>query len=271
MIELIETLEAIKKHKTMGKAATSLRLTQSSVSKRIQTLEYECGKRLVVKNGRYIELTKEAHLLLEKSLPLVYELKDILYKDADPIIQNINIGFSESIISTWGARALAKYSKKNPQINITPHAHRSPVIVDQVTSSDIQLAIVAGKVDIRPGIHVELIGDEKMVIVGNKKLPLYCGESSSGTWRAIEREIILKGLVIDQRSEFFSPLAQLAKEGFCQSLVPEGVALKSGIKKKDIKYIGITRPIYALARKRFFLRQSNLDLMETLKKELNNL
>lgn len=271
MLDAIETLEAIKKHKTMSKAATALRVTQSSVSKRIANLEIHCAKKLIVKNGRNVELTKEAHLLLEKSLPLIFELKDILYKDEGASIQNLSVGFSESILSTWGAVALGKFALNHPLINIIPHAHRSPVIVDQVTSSDIQLAIVAGKVDLRAGVHGELIGSEKMVLIGDKKRPLYCGETTSGTWRSIEKNVYKKGLIIDHRSEFFSPLAHLAREGFCQALVPEGVAINAGIDKSEMKYNGIKRPIYALARKRFFLLESYHDFIKMLKEEIKHL
>lgn len=254
MIDEIETLNALAKHKTMGRAATSLRITQSSVSKRIQSLETLTNKSLISKKGRYVELTYVGNLLLEKALPLVRDLKELIGEDSEPALSRIAIGFSESILSTWGARLIGSYVDENKNILLEPHAHRTPVIVDKVVSGDYSLAIVGGEPKNFPGLHFEKIGEEEMVIIG-KKGRLFCAETSSGTWTSIKKVVEQKGIIIEERSEFLSPIAHMARSGFCRGLVPISVALGAGFVKKEIKRIGISRPIYAVARKRAFLRE----------------
>lgn len=264
MIHELETLNALEKHKTMIKAATSLRVTQSTVSKRIQSLESMTDKTLIIKKGRRVELTSAGHKLLNDALPLLRELKELLGQDDVNELGRLTIGFSESILSTWGAKFIGKYAKKTSLI-IEPHAHRTPVIVDKVASGDYNIAIIGGLPKEYPGLHKEEIGKEEMVIIGNNG-PLFCVETSSGTWKAISKQVLRKRITIEERSEFLNPIARMAKTGFCRGLVPITVAKASGFKSDQMTMTGITRPLFAVARKRVFERAEVKDLIEQVMK-----
>ncbi|MFG1591794.1 LysR family transcriptional regulator [Halobacteriovorax sp. CON-3] len=265
MLVELETLNALAKYKTMGKAATSLRVTQSTVSKRIQSLEQQTKKILVVKKGRNVEITTAGQKLLFDSLPLMQKLKEILDQDYEEM-SRLAIGFSESILSSWGAKFITDFAKKNKEVIIEPHAHRTPVLADKVASGDYALAVVGGRPRNIPGIHVEEVAKEEMVIIG-KKGRLFCVEETSGTWASIAKDVNRKKIIIDERSEFLSPIAQMAKSGFCRGLVPESIAKSVGVRSDQMKKTGIYRPIYIVARKRSFERE-NVKLFIKALKEL---
>ncbi|GAM67810.1 transcriptional regulator [Vibrio sp. JCM 19236] len=65
LLEGIETLIVLSKHKTMSKAGSQLYISQSAVSKRISNLEKRLNKKLVEPDGRQIKLTADAERLIE--------------------------------------------------------------------------------------------------------------------------------------------------------------------------------------------------------------
>ena len=69
MFAHIETLSALAAAGTMTRAAIQLRITQSTVSKRIAALEREVGQPLVEACGRGVRLTPVGHRLLERATP----------------------------------------------------------------------------------------------------------------------------------------------------------------------------------------------------------
>jgi len=264
MIDEVETLQALATHKTMGKAALSLRVTQSTVSKRIQTLEHKCNKELIVKVGRNVELTLDGKELLLEALPHIRSLKEIFDKPNQQEETSLIIGFSEAILSSWGSKLLAKFAKKNKDVIIEPHAHRSPVIIEKIASSDFNFGIIAGDVKEIAGLYYEKIGKEEMVLIGESGR-LFCVEITSGTWRSIEKDVLKKKITIDERSEFFFPIVNLVKNGFCRGLVPETVAISAGFKESDMTYTGIYRPIYAAGRKSAYQRKDIVKLVDFFK------
>lgn len=67
MLDHIDTLATLADAGTMTRAATRLRLSQSSVSKRIAALEREVGRKLVEAQGRGVRLTPAGQRLLERT------------------------------------------------------------------------------------------------------------------------------------------------------------------------------------------------------------
>src|SRR5687768_9438473 len=78
MLERLEALQALAENGTMGRAAASLRVTQSAVSKRVAALEAELSIKLVERHGRYLRLTDEARRILADARPLLANLRDVL-------------------------------------------------------------------------------------------------------------------------------------------------------------------------------------------------
>ena len=260
MLEHLETLEAVFIHKTMSKAATSLHVTQSAVSKRIAQLEYDLGKKLIERQGRHIQLTAEAINIVNRTLPLLNELKSVITEEYADKNHSLNFGMSETLLASWGAKLLAKAATEFPQLTLFPHAHRSPVVVDKVRSGEYLLGISAGKCYRAPDLSYLEIGQEEMVIVlanlKGKSKDLLAIDEYSETWQAIKQQVKQSKLVPTHRLESFFAMAQIANQGVMDALVPIGVASALNISAKKIQRTKIARPIVLIGRKTTLQRES---------------
>ena len=92
----------------IARAATHLRVTQSTVSKRLAALECEVGRPLTEAHGRGVRLTPAGHRLLTRAEPLVASLRQALQEEELQTGGRLEIGVSESILASWGPRALRR-------------------------------------------------------------------------------------------------------------------------------------------------------------------
>jgi DNA-binding transcriptional LysR family regulator len=256
VIEAIETLETLRKYKTMGQTATALRITQSTVSKRIKSLEDMLERKLLVQQGRYVNLTTEALLFLKQVQPHVIGIKDAISSHQEIGHINVDFGFSESILSSWGCDLIQKMSKTNNDVSIIPHAHRGPVVADKIRSGQYLFGICPGDNKEAKDLMSIDLGSERMVLMGKsleKGLPLMTVEPTSETWRSMASRAKNLDLIPDSYLEFFTPIAKLAKFGIVRGLVPLGVAneVKGNIKIKRTK---LSRRLILLTRKTTYYR-----------------
>lgn len=265
MLEEIETLNNLKQYRTMSRTATVMRVTQSTISKRIKSLEATLQKDLIYQQGRHVLLTEEARLFLVRVMPHVVGIKDAIESVEVPDAMSLDIGFSESILSSWGGEIVSQLSAQFSRLSIIPHAHRGPVVLDKVRSGNYSFGICAGDCSQAKDLMIIPLGVEKMVLVGNplnKKLPLMSVEPQSETWKSLSRQAYENGLVPDQHIEFFTPIAKLARSGSVRGLVPIGVAKEN----PDLRLKGtkLYRPIVLVARKSTLLRPALKDFIQSL-------
>ena len=126
MFTHIETLIALATTGSMTRAATHLRVTQSTVSKRLAALECEVGRPLTEAHGRGVRLTPAGHRLLTRDEPLVASLRQALQEEELQTGGRLEIGVSESILASWGPRVLAGVHRALPELELIVNAHRSP-------------------------------------------------------------------------------------------------------------------------------------------------
>ena len=83
MIENLETLAALARQRTMVRTATSLRISQSAVSKRIASLEQAYGQKLIERSGKNVILTAAGVRLVARVRPHVAGIREALKSPAD--------------------------------------------------------------------------------------------------------------------------------------------------------------------------------------------
>ena len=275
MIEALETLLVLRESGTMYQAATRLRLTQPTVSKRIAALSSELGIPLVEPVGRLIRLTPEAELLLERTAPLLVELRQALsLPRTEQPPRRLTLGVSESILASWGPLALRKAAQKLPNLEIEIHAHRSPRVLDRVRNHELMLGLCAGVSETVSDLHAEKVREEALVLIprtGNKpprlhwdtQIDILTIEQASATWRSLEHRLRRlqkeRGISIQvtRELESFSAVVQLARAGFGHGLAPIGIARALGCRREGVDHIpfpggGLSRPISLVGKPRIF-------------------
>jgi len=291
MLDRLEALQALATAGTMGRAAASLRITQSAVSKRIGALEAELALKLIERSGRRVRLTSEGERLLQQALPLLGNLREVLRARGAREEPALRVAATDSLLASWLPGALRSALDRVPGITLELHAHRGPLLLERVRSGDYALGLCpAGAGDSELAQRELML--EPMVIVPSRLLPLepapsvpvWTIERRSHTWEAIETRLarIRKrtGFAIEVagRLESFTALVQIARAGFAHALVPRGVARELGVPAERLVTLpGITRPIAAVARRSTLERPgvrallaALSDVMKQLSRELQS-
>ena len=272
MIEEVETLAAIKKHKTMSTAASYLRVSQSAVSKRIAQLESRVGVPLLERRGRYVVLTEAGEKLISQTQPHLEGIKRAIALNDQAEKIDVKLGVSESILGSWGARLLRIVkSELAKSTNLELHAHRGALIVEKVSSGELDIGLCAGKVPSGKGLHKISLGREQMVWVGNKSNEQVIAiEKSSLTWKSISSRLDSKGFI---HLESFFAITQMANQGVAMSLVPEGMveALKIRASLVSPDRPKIYRPIQLIAKKSWLVNSRSKEVIDAVEFAYKNL
>ena len=135
----LRAFDAVARHLNFRLAAQELALTQSAVSRQIQTLEHEVGTALFLRHTRSVELTAAGSLLQRATQQSLERL--------DATVRQIrqNTGRKSVSITTWASFAsmwliprLEAFQREHPDIDIRIDA--SDAFVD-LHSADVDLAL----------------------------------------------------------------------------------------------------------------------------------
>jgi DNA-binding transcriptional LysR family regulator len=260
MLDGIDALVALETFGTVTEAATRLRITQSAVTKRIQSLQATVGFRLVEPDGRRLRLTSRAVDFLDRARPLVAELRGLLKPAALDSPSSISLALADSIASSWGPAVVRRVTRELPRIKVDLHVHRSVLVIESVRLGRYD----AGLCTFTPGakdLIDHAVVDEPVVLVLSgfaaklePKLPTVAIEPTSATWRAIQPLLashhpeLLAGEWIFVES--FAAVVQMVRAGFGNGLVPLGLARDMGIGKRALRALpNVARRVALLTRK----------------------
>jgi DNA-binding transcriptional LysR family regulator len=260
MLDGVDALIALEKFGTVSEAAVRLRLTQSAVSKRIQSLERQVGFRLVEQEGRRLRLTPAAVSFLERARPLVAGLRGLTDLAQDGSASDFSMALADSIASSWGPEVIKRALQHLPGITVRLHAHRSVLLVESVRLGRYHIGMCTDLPEAKDLIH-HTVADEPMVLINAglaakalRNQPLISIEPGSATWRAIQPQIKERYPDLLARPfvpvETFSATVQMVKAGFGDGLVPLGLALEMELDRRCYRELrAVKRHISLITRK----------------------
>lgn len=263
MLESIDALVALENFGTVSEAATRLRLTQSAVSKRLQSLQEEVGFQLMEPDGRRLRLTAQAIEFLARVRPLVAELRGLMQKKraaAGDSPLSFSLALADSIASSWGPAVIRKSLDALSHCSVDLHAHRSILVIESVRLGRYDIGLCTESATARDLVQHPLV-DEPLVLVHAglaprlvRSAPLVTIEPTSATWRAIQPQLAARhsGLLASPLVpvESFGAVVQMARAGFGNGLVPLGLALDLGLDRGGYRPLrGVTRRIALITRK----------------------
>jgi DNA-binding transcriptional LysR family regulator len=278
MLDGVDALIALDKFGTVSEAAVRLRLTQSAVSKRIQSLERQVGFRLVEQEGRRLRLTPAAVSFLDRARPLVADLRGLTGLAHDGSLSDFSIALADSIASSWGPEVIKRTLQSLSGITARLHAHRSVLLVESVRLGRYHIGMCTDLPEAKDLIH-HAIADEPLVLVNSgmtnkpaRGAPLISIEPGSATWRAIEPQLRARHPELLARAfipvETFSATVQMVKAGFGDGLVPLGLAAGMGLNRRCYRELtAVKRHISLVTRKTVNQLENFRRLREQLVKE----
>ncbi len=156
----------LAKYKNFSVAAEEVFLSQSSLSKRIKSLEDKLGVELFIRNPRSIELTKAGRALLPYAQNIARELDALKHNmgalaDAASVLRISAISF----LSYYGVTArIAAYMNKNPDVAIGIKEMSSDLGLSLLQDGKVDAVMMFhagpldGAYDIYPMVKDEMVG-----------------------------------------------------------------------------------------------------------------
>lgn len=275
IIENLEALIALERTGTISEAAAQLRVSQSAISKRIQSLQNDVKFQVIEPDGRRVRLTPKGMALLDKARTLISELKNLKHIQVGTDFTEFSIGVADSIAASWGPKLLRMAAEKEGHIKLNIHVHRSTLVTENVKLGRYHMGLCVSPTN-DPNLVHETISEESMVLISSgfdsesKSDKLITIEPNSATWKAVGEKILkhpkFKNLEVTH-VESFAAIVQMVKEGFGHGLVPIGVALTMGAPKKSLHLLlpSVKREIQVISRKNISLLPSVQNLIKAMK------
>jgi DNA-binding transcriptional LysR family regulator len=156
--------------KSLSKAADSLDLTQSGLSKQLAALEAYLGKSLFSRTGRGVELTDAGKLLLESAKSGYALVDDALetVREKEGVTQgNVRLATVHTLSYYFTADVLSTFVGARPHVNLSLMGRSSPEVVELVESGKADIGFVYDSAVASADLtSIPLFEDEMCLIIG---------------------------------------------------------------------------------------------------------
>lgn len=142
-LDQLRTFVAIAESGSFTRAASTVFRTQSAVSMQMRRLEERVGKPLFVRDGRNSRLSEQGIKLLGHARKML-RLNDetlAIFDDA-ALSGHVRLGTPDDYADRFLPEILARFSRSNPQVEVTVVCAPTPKLVDCLKSNDLDLAII---------------------------------------------------------------------------------------------------------------------------------
>jgi LysR family transcriptional regulator, hydrogen peroxide-inducible genes activator len=137
---------AVAETGSFSRAAEQSHVSQPSLSQQIMKLEDELGVRLFDRLGRSVRLTEAGQTFLPRARSVLRELEAArgdVAEQKDSVGGSVTIGVIPTVAPYFLPERLTWFSRKFPQVRLTVVEEITPVLLDQVRGSKVDLAILA--------------------------------------------------------------------------------------------------------------------------------
>ena len=201
----VEAFLQVAAHRSFSRAAEALRLTQPSVTARIQALERDLGEPLFERNGRGVSLTEVGTAFMPHAQRVLKALHD--GRDAVQSLRQLELGTlrlgAAPTISTYVLPDLVMdFRARYPGIEVSVRTEHSEQIVQMVLADEVQLGLerTITHADV---VTVPLYRDE-VVLVASPQHPL--GQKGTASIEEVGR----RGLIMFSRGSSYYTLVDNA-------------------------------------------------------------
>ena len=158
----LRAFEAVAKHLNFRVASEELALTQSAVSRQIQSLEEEVGVPLFLRHTRSVEITPAGALLLRAVSPSLEHLDGVVRQIRRTAGRKIvSVSTWASFSTMWLIPRLEAFQRDYPDIDIRIEASDSKVNLE---TSDVDLVLRYAAPESVPPQATRLFGEQLVVV-----------------------------------------------------------------------------------------------------------
>lgn len=166
-LDPLKGFDAAARHLSFTRAAAELFLTQSAISRQIQTLEEQLGVRLFRRAVRRLALTPEGEVLHRATAEMLARLADVCAGlKAAQRRPRVTVSATVSLASLWLVPRLAAFQELEPDLDVLISADNRVVDLER---EDIDLALRYGSPETAPA-GATLLFDEVVFPVASPAL-----------------------------------------------------------------------------------------------------
>jgi DNA-binding transcriptional LysR family regulator len=155
--------------KSLSRAADSLDLTQSGLSRQLATLEAYLGKPLFSRTGRGVELTDAGQVLREAArsgYSVVDEALETVREKEGVTQGNIHLAAVHTLSYYFTAEVVASFVGTRPDVNLSLKGRSAPEVVELVETGKADVGFVYDSAVASPDITtIPLFEDEMCLII----------------------------------------------------------------------------------------------------------
>ena len=136
---------------SMTAAARSLHVTQPTLSRQLQDLEYELGKKLFVRGSHHVSLTRDGMLLRQRAeeiMEIVDQTETEFHTNSRTLSGDVYIGGGESAARAPLAEIISTFRKDFPQIRFHLYSGNSEDVTVRLEHGVLDFGILIQPVDI---------------------------------------------------------------------------------------------------------------------------
>ena len=142
-VDQLKTFVAIADMGSFTRAAEAVHKTQSAVSMQMKKLEERVTRPLFERDGRASRLTEDGERLLDFARRIVRLNVEALSSFADAeLAGRVRLGVPDDYADRYLPEILARFSQSNPRVEVTVICEPTPMLVDRIGASDLDLAII---------------------------------------------------------------------------------------------------------------------------------
>jgi DNA-binding transcriptional LysR family regulator len=168
----LEAFVQVAAQNSFSRAAESLRLTQPSITARIQALERELGEEMFDRGGRGVRLTDAGTIFLpyaERMLQMLREAREGVEEVRGVQAGSLRLGSALTISTYVLPRILRTFHCRYPGVEVVVHTGRSEQVLNMLLGNEVQVGLVRSLT--HPDVEtIDLYADE-VILVANPDHP----------------------------------------------------------------------------------------------------
>lgn len=140
---------AVAREENITKAAETLYLTQSTLSKQMMDLEQQLGKQLFIRGKRKITLTEEGVFLRNRAqeiISLIENTESALQTDSEHLRGDITIGCGETIVMDYIADLYATFHTQYPEVKFHTHSGDADTVLERLDKGLVDMGLLLGPI-----------------------------------------------------------------------------------------------------------------------------
>lgn len=174
-IRVLKYFLTVAKEQSISRAAEVLHISQPPLSRQLQDLETELGKKLFLRGSRKITLTEEGRILrrhAEEIIELTEKAKAEITAFENDLTGEIHIAAGETKHFRILAKTAAQLQKKHPKITVNLFSGNYRDIIDKIDGGLVDFGVMIGVSDIDKYDYLRLPEKDRWGLLIAKSHPL---------------------------------------------------------------------------------------------------